>query len=121
MISPDLPAAGRHGLIRSVGVEEGSLPEEASPATSVVRVTIEVTDPLGLHMRSAGTFTRAAGRYRSHISLRQGDLPRDAKSILDVLMIAAGCGTQLLLEASGPDAEEAIRELSGLAAICKAI
>jgi phosphocarrier protein HPr len=91
------------------------------PAAPVARVTIEVIDPSGLHMRSAGSFVRTACGYQARIWIRHHDARLDAKSILDVLMAAAGCGTRLLIEASGPDAEEAIRALSGLDPICKAV
>lgn len=93
----------------------------ALPDAPVVRVTIEVIDPSGLHMRSAGSFVQTACRYQARIWIRHHDARLDAKSILDVLMAAAGCGTHLLIEASGPDAEEAVRALSALDPICKAI
>ena len=101
--------------------DERCYPAAALPAAPVARVTIEVIDPSGLHMRSAGSFVRAACRYQARIWIRHHDARLDAKSILDVLLTAAGCGTQLLIEASGPDAEEAIRAISALDPICKAV
>jgi phosphocarrier protein HPr len=109
------------GPRRLAGAGDESHPEGASPATAVVQVTIEVTDPSGLHLRAAGRFALTACRYQAQIWILHHDGRRDAKSILDVLTAAAGCGTQLLLEATGPDAEEAIRALSGLDPICKAV
>ena len=69
-----------------------------------VAVTIEVTDPLGLHMRSANSIARAAQQFQADIWIRHGEACIDAKSILGVMTIAAECGTRLLLEAAGPEA-----------------
>ena len=95
--------------------------EEALAAAPTVAVTIEVTDPLGLHMRSANSIARAAQQFQADIWIWHGEARIDAKSILGVMTIAAECGTRLLLEAAGPDAEAAIRSISGLDVVCKAV
>ena len=95
--------------------------EEALAAAPTVAATIEVTDPLGLHIRSANSIARAAQQFQADIWIRHGEARIDAKSILGVMTIAAECGTRLLLEAAGPDAEAAIRSISGLDVVCKAV
>lgn len=102
-------------------LDEESQPARILPASSVARVTLEVIDPSGLHMRSAGNFVRMASRYQARIWILHHDVRLDAKSILDVLLTAAGCGTHLLIEASGQDAEEALRAISALGRICKPV
>jgi phosphocarrier protein HPr len=87
----------------------------------IVRVIIEVTDPLGLHMRSADRFARTAQQYQADVWIWHRDARVDAKSILDVMTITAECGTRLLLQATGPDAEVALRALSSLDTVCKAV
>lgn len=95
--------------------------EEALAAAPTVAVKIEVTDPLGLHMRSANSIVRAARHFQADIWIWHGEARIDAKSILGVMTIAAECGTRLLLEAAGPDAEAAIRSICGLDVVCKAV
>jgi phosphotransferase system HPr (HPr) family protein len=68
--------------------DEESHPVAAFPAAPIARVKIEVIDPSGLHMRSAGSFVRTACRYLARIWIRHHDARLDAKSILDVLMAA---------------------------------
>ena len=105
----------------STKLDESSYPAPDLSAVPFARVTIEVIDPSGLHMRAADCFVRTACRFQARIWIRHHDARLNAKSILDVLMAAAGCGTLLAIEASGPDAEEAIRAISGLDPICKAV
>ena len=82
--------------------------------TSVARREVEVIDPDGFHMRHADEFVRLAQRYRSEVwVLHKGD-PYDGKSILDLMTMAAACGSRLKLEARGPDAETAIEALADL-------
>ena len=95
--------------------------EEALAAAATVAVTIEVTDPSGLHLRSACSISRAAQQFQADIWICRGEARIDAKSILGVMTIAAECGTRLLLEAAGPDAEAAVRSISGLDVVCKAV
>jgi phosphocarrier protein len=92
--------------------------EEALAAAATVAVTIEVTNPLGLHMRSANSIARAAQQFQADIWIWHGEARIDAKSILGVMKIASECGTRLQFEAAGPDAEAAIRSISGLDVVC---
>lgn len=81
---------------------------------------LRVTGRLGLHARAAANLVRIAAQFRSEIKLRRldrrgdQDEAADAKSILSILSLAAGCGTELLLTADGVDEEQAVNEITVL-------
>lgn len=80
----------------------------------VVRRTVAITNPQGLHARPADLFVKTANRFASRITVVKENERFDGKSILEVLSLAAEQGTQLLLEAAGPDAQQAIDALVAL-------
>jgi len=82
----------------------------------VAESTVEVTSRLGLHARAAANLVRVASRFRSKLTLQrpEGGLAADAKSILDILSLAASHGTALKLVASGDDENEALAAVVGL-------
>ena len=75
-----------------------------------VRV-VTVTNPQGLHVRPADMFVKRAIGFQSKIEVIKGNERVDGKSILAILMLAADAGTELRLEATGPDAEAALDAL----------
>ena len=81
---------------------------------TVARRRSEIADPYGLHMRLAGLFTQAVGQFRSQIRVRFDGRDADGKSILDLMCLAAACGSRLEIEARGTDAESAVATLAGL-------
>lgn len=69
----------------------------------------------GLHARPSSVLAEAALRFTdTELILRKGSTEVDAKSIMELLLLAAGPGTELTLVASGPSAAEAARALSEL-------
>lgn len=82
----------------------------------MVEITLAVKNELGLHARAAARVVRTANRFQSNLRLERidGSASADAKSILNVLMLAASGGTQLRAIADGQDEAEAIAALSGL-------
>jgi len=68
----------------------------------------------GLHARPADLLAREARKWQSRIELVAKTQRVDGKSILDVLTLAAEAGTRLVVEATGPDAQEAIEAIGGL-------
>lgn len=74
--------------------------------------TVQVRSPLGLHARPAARVAQLAQNYTADIMLRMDDTVADAKSILDILSLAASQGTELQLEASGSDARQAIKDIA---------
>ena len=75
---------------------------------------VTVRNSLGLHLRTAGMFAQTSSRFVSHIYLQKGLMKVNAKSIMGIMMLAAGEGTELTITADGTDEEEAIEELSAL-------
>lgn len=82
--------------------------------SDVQEMVIQVRNSLGLHARPAGKISQEAQRYASSITIHSHDVEADAKSILDVLTLAAPQGTELTLRAQGPDAALALQGLSRL-------
>jgi len=75
---------------------------------------ITISNRLGLHARAAAKFVQAASRFRAKISLSRDGQNVDGKSILGILMLAAGQGSRLVLRADGPDEGEAVSTLMEL-------
>ncbi len=82
--------------------------------STVARRQVEITNSLGLHLRPADKFVKLALRYQAEIRVHYNGNQFNGKSILDLTTLAAECGTRLELEASGPDAVEAVDALAGL-------
>lgn len=74
-------------------------------------VAAEIVNRLGLHARAAAKLTHLAGAYQSEIWLSRSGRRVNAKSIMGVMMLAAGQGTKVLIEAEGSDADAAIEAL----------
>jgi len=87
------------------------MPKEEQP---IATRRVVVREPNGLHMRPAETVARTAMRFESTITLTQRDHRVDAKSIFDLITLAAEEGSELDLRAEGPDAEAAAETLATL-------
>ncbi|HSV27281.1 MAG TPA: HPr family phosphocarrier protein [Sedimentisphaerales bacterium] len=83
-------------------------------AKPVHNTEVEVRNPDGLHMRPAMQFVDVASQFTSNIEVSNGEYTVDGKSIMQVTMLAATCGTKLLIKATGEDAEEAVKALQEL-------
>ena len=79
-------------------------------------VSAEIVNKLGLHARAAAKLTHLAGGYRCEIWLSRIGRRVNAKSIMGVMMLAAGMGTSVMIEAEGADAQQAIAALTKLIA-----
>jgi len=77
---------------------------------------VTINNPQGLHMRPAYVFAEAASKFQSKIELVKNDLRIDGKSVLSILTLGASQGTQVLIEATGSDACDAIEVLHRLLA-----
>jgi phosphocarrier protein len=75
---------------------------------------VKILNRLGLHARPAMALVDAAGRFSSDITICKGSQKVDAKSIMQIMMLAATQGTELKIEAEGNDADEAIAALKAL-------
>jgi phosphocarrier protein HPr len=79
-------------------------------------VPAEIVNKLGLHARAAAKLTHLAGGFQCDIWLSRSGRRVNAKSIMGVMMLAAGQGTSVLIEAEGADADQAIAALTKLIA-----
>jgi phosphocarrier protein len=78
------------------------------------RGEFRVNNRLGLHMRSAAIVVRTGQRFEASITISNGEACADAASVLDLLTLAAGQGTVLVIEATGSDAQQAVAALGEL-------
>jgi phosphocarrier protein len=74
----------------------------------VIERTVVLASKHGLHARPAADLVRLASKYQSDIKLTKDDITVDAKSIMGVMMLAAECGSEVLITAEGADEEEAM-------------
>jgi phosphocarrier protein HPr len=80
----------------------------------MIRASLTISNKLGLHARASAKLTKLAGGFKSDVHLSRNGRRVNAKSIMGVMMLAAGMGSEIELEVEGPDeakAVEAIREL----------
>lgn len=77
-------------------------------------ITLTIINQLGLHARAAAKLTQTAEQFSSTISVSKDDIQINAKSIMQVMMLAAGKGSEITLHAEGEDAEEALAALEQL-------
>ena len=67
-----------------------------------------------MHVRPAGLFASEASKYRSKVFISKDDFEVSGKSIMGILMLAAGKGSTIIIRAEGEDAEEALNSLEDL-------
>lgn len=75
---------------------------------------ITIINRLGLHARPAAMFVRIASRYRSEIWVEKEGERINGKSIMGLMMLAAGQGSKLMIRCEGPDADRAMQEIEEL-------
>jgi phosphocarrier protein HPr len=75
---------------------------------------IEIKNKLGLHARAAARLVHTAARFKSDIKIRKGEEEVDGKSILGILLLAAGRGSTITVKAEGPDEQEAVDAIEKL-------
>jgi phosphocarrier protein HPr len=80
----------------------------------VRETTVEIKNAEGLHMRPAMQFVDTASRFDCDVIVSNGQTNADGKSIMQMSMLAATCGTRLHLRAEGPEAEQALEALREL-------
>ncbi|MGE3142006.1 MAG: HPr family phosphocarrier protein [Hyphomonadaceae bacterium] len=68
----------------------------------------------GLHARASRKLAEIALRYDSTITVRREDEAADARSLMDLMMLGAGLGSEIEIEADGPDEAEAVAAIAAL-------
>ncbi|WKB51870.1 HPr family phosphocarrier protein [Eleftheria terrae] len=80
----------------------------------MIKQNITISNKLGLHARASAKLTKLAAAYRSDIFMSRNGRRVNAKSIMGVMMLAAGLGAEVELEVDGPDEQEAMTALVAL-------
>jgi len=80
----------------------------------MIKSSITISNKLGLHARASAKLTKLAGGFKSDIHLSRGGRRVNAKSIMGVMMLAAGLGSDVEIEADGADEVEAVAALHSL-------
>ncbi|MEI6658997.1 MAG: HPr family phosphocarrier protein [Planctomycetota bacterium] len=88
--------------------------EETALREETVSREVVVVNAAGLHARPADLLAREARKWQSRIALVNDSQRADGKSILELLTLAAEAGTRLVVEATGPDAREALDAIGSL-------
>jgi phosphocarrier protein HPr len=75
---------------------------------------VRIRNKFGLHARPAAEFVKTAAQYSSDIWVRKNEVEVNGKSIMGMMMLAAECGSEIVIRANGDDAEQAVRGLVDL-------
>lgn len=81
---------------------------------NIIKKKLKVKNKQGLHARPAALFVQLANRFDSKITVVKDDQEVNGKSIMGILMLAAGKDSEILITAEGDDAEEAVSVLEEL-------
>ncbi|MGE0120622.1 MAG: HPr family phosphocarrier protein [Dongiaceae bacterium] len=92
------------------------MPPDNIPPGSVVSRTLLIVNQKGLHARAAAKFVKLAGQFAADVTVVKGDMRVAGTSIMGLMMLAAGPGTEIELQAKGRDAAAAIAALAALVA-----
>lgn len=78
--------------------------------------TITIENLKGLHARASAAFVSCADAFVADITVKKGDMCVSGKSVMGLLMLAAGCGENIVVTADGPDEAQAMQALQELIA-----
>ena len=80
----------------------------------MIKTSINISNKLGLHARASAKLTKLAGSFESEIFMSRNDRRVNAKSIMGVMMLAAGIGSVVEIEADGADEQAAMTALTAM-------
>ena len=80
----------------------------------MIKTTVTISNKLGLHARASAKLTKLAGSHNCEVWMSKGDRRINAKSIMGVMMLAAGLGSQVEIETNGPDEQVAMDAILAL-------
>lgn len=80
----------------------------------MVSKQLKVTNEAGIHARPAAAVVETCARFKSAIHFVKGDIRANAKSIMNIMLLAAEFGSEILVEADGPDEKEALAAVEKL-------
>jgi phosphocarrier protein len=82
----------------------------------MIKTTTTISNKLGLHARASAKLTKLAGSFACEVWISKGERRVNAKSIMGVMMLAAGIGSEVELETDGAQEQEAMDALLALMA-----
>jgi len=82
----------------------------------MIKTSATISNKLGLHARASAKLTKLAGSFACEVWMSRGDRRVNAKSIMGVMMLAAGLGSEVLLETRGEQEQEALDAILALMA-----
>ncbi|HUD32652.1 HPr family phosphocarrier protein [Variovorax sp. PvP013] len=80
----------------------------------MIKTTVTISNKLGLHARASAKLTKLAGSFPCEVWISRGERRVNAKSIMGVMMLAAGIGTVVQLDTEGDQAQQAMDALVAL-------
>jgi phosphocarrier protein HPr len=80
----------------------------------MIKTSITISNKLGLHARASAKLTKLAGSFQSEVAMSRNDRRVNAKSIMGVMMLAAGIGSIVEIEIDGPDEQAAMDAIIAL-------
>lgn len=80
----------------------------------MVEATLDIINKLGLHARAASKLTNLCGSFKCSIVFYKGSQKAEGKSIMSLMLLAAGCGTSLQVHCNGADEQEALKAVTAL-------
>ena len=80
----------------------------------MIKTTVTISNKLGLHARASAKLTKIAGSHRCEVWMSRGERRINAKSIMGVMMLAAGLGSEVEIETSGADEQQAMDAIVAL-------
>ena len=80
----------------------------------MIKTTVTISNKLGLHARASAKLTKLAGSFACDVFMARGDRRVNAKSIMGVMMLAAGIGSTVDIETSGSDEQAAMDAILAL-------
>ncbi|MBC3862719.1 HPr family phosphocarrier protein [Undibacterium jejuense] len=80
----------------------------------MIQQEIEIVNKLGLHARASAKFTQLASKFKSEVWVTRNNRRVNGKSIMGVMMLAAGKGSKILLETDGGDEQECFTAMQAL-------
>jgi phosphocarrier protein HPr len=96
---------------RTLDVLYGPCTQADAPMSRTLEKKVLITNPMGFHMRPAAMFASVARKFQSDVALKKDSLRVNGKSVLDMMILAAEQGTELIIEVRGPDADQALTAL----------
>ena len=109
-----MPAEFSCDLLNLENIRRFYFPELMSAGRKEVSREMVVTNKLGVHARPAAMFVKIANKFDSEIFVEKDGETVNGKSIMGLMMLAAGPGSKLQVNANGADANQALNELEAL-------